>query len=267
MAIDQDLSHQRLHRLQQTAIDAAQAAAVPIRDYFNQQDLQVITKNDGSPVTQADRKAESIIRQHLLDNADGDPWDILGEEEGLQGKGTRWQWVIDPIDGTRSFIRGIPLFGTLVALLDTKNQIPLVGVIHLPVLGLTYAAAKGQGAICQGQILRLPSEMDITDTMIGIGDLAQFLASDREKDFYRLHSEFSYVRGYTDCFGHSLVVRGGLGAMMDPALNPWDILATQVLIEEVGGLMICRPSRVPHKVDALFGNKRVVEKIAQELDF
>ena len=262
-----DLSVTQHIQLLETAIGAAKAAAIPLQAYFGQKDLRVKQKCDGSPVTQADREAEELIRVHLLSQSAVGPLDILGEENGLQGPGTRWRWVVDPIDGTRSFVRGIPLFGTIIALVDTREKVPVIGVIHLPILGLTYSAAKGQGAMCQDELLQLSHNQKLQDTIIGVGDFAQFQDAQREQDFHRLLTLSGYVRGYTDCFGHSLVVNGALGAMLDPALNPWDILATQVLIEEAGGRMVLRPSCISNKVDALFGNRTIVDTIAREIAF
>ncbi len=260
------LTTDQLKCLQETAVKAAQAAAVPIQAYFGGRALDVQHKGDGSPVTLADKEAEALIRQLLSESVLG-PLDILGEEEGLKGTGTRWRWIVDPIDGTRSFIHGIPLFGTIIALLDTQENLPLVGVIHLPILGLTYAAAKGLGATCQGTRMDLSSSRSLDEVMIGVGDIAQFASANRLSDYRRLQDLSGYVRGYTDCFGHGLVISGSLGAMMDPALNPWDILATQVLIEEAKGVILQSPSSVPGKVDALFGNRNVVEHLARELSF
>jgi histidinol-phosphatase len=265
--MDESLTKDQLTRLMDTAVDAAHVAAVPIRAYFESQDLCIREKSDGSPVTQADQEGEMLIRSHLLSEAIIGPLDILGEEGGLQGRGTRWQWVVDPIDGTRSFIHGIPLFGTIISLLDTREKLPVIGIIHLPMLGLTYAAAKGRGATCQGKALSLPETLRIEEAIIGVGDLAQFTSANREADYHHLLTLSAYVRGYTDCFGHGLVVSGALGAMLDPGLNPWDILATQVLIEEAGGVGIFRPSSDPNKIDALFGNRSLVHHIARELAF
>ena len=256
-----------LQQLLQTAIDAAKAASVPIQAYFGQQHLDVQHKGDGSPVTLADQEAESLIRTHLLSKAEIGPLDILGEEEGLQGAGTRWRWVVDPIDGTRSFIHGIPLFGTLIALVDTQGNIPVVGVIHLPMLGQTYAAAKGLGATCQGKPLDISGCCSLDDVILGVGDIAQFASANRLSDYRHLQELSGYMRGYTDCFGHGLVLSGSLGAMMDPDLNPWDILATQVLVEEAKGTILISPSSVAGKVDALFGNSTVVEHLAREISF
>ena len=265
--MDEGLTDNQLPQLLQTAVDAAKAASVPIKAYFGGQALDIKKKGDGSPVTQADQEAEDIIRTHLLKKAGLGPLDILGEEEGLQGAGTRWRWVVDPIDGTRSFIHGIPLFGTLIALVDTQGNIPVVGVIHLPMLGQTYAAAKGLGATCQGKPLDISGRCSLDDVILGVGDIAQFASANRLSDYRHLQELSGYMRGYTDCFGHGLVLSGSLGAMMDPDLNPWDILATQVLVEEAKGTILISPSSVAGKVDALFGNSTVVEHLAREISF
>ena len=261
------MTDEQLKQLLQTAVDAALAASVCIKKYFGSLELGVQQKRDCSPVTLADQAAEAVIRTHLLSKASIGPLDILGEEEGLQGQGTRWRWTVDPIDGTRSFIHGIPLFGTMLALQDMNDERPVLGVIHLPMLGLTYAGAKGQGVTCNGKALRLPEAVSIEDAIIGVGDVAQFVAAERYEDLRRLATMHGYVRAYTDCFGHGLVVSGALGAMMDPALNPWDILPTQALIEEAGGMILLRPSQVPGKVDSLFGNRALVQHLAHELSF
>jgi fructose-1,6-bisphosphatase/inositol monophosphatase family enzyme len=261
------LTTSQLEGLLKTAVKAAQAAAVPIQAYFGGRHLEVQHKGDGSPVTLADQEAEALIRAQLLSNSVLGPLDILGEEQGLQGAGTRWRWIVDPIDGTRSFIHGIPLFGTIISLLDTEEDLPVVGVIHLPMLGQTYAAAKGLGATCQGTRLDVSGNRSLEDGIIGVGDIAQFASANRLSDYRRLQGLSGYVRSYTHCFGHGLVVSGALGAMLDPALNPWDILATQVLVEEANGKILLSPSSVHGKVDALFGHPTVVEHLARELAF
>ena len=256
-----------LENLLQTAVDAAQTASPQILKRFQQVDLQVEGKEDGSPVTIADKEAEATIRKELESNKILGELDILGEEEGLMGKGSRYRWVVDPIDGTRSFINGIPLFGTIIALEDTSNGQALVGVIHLPVLGMTYAGARGLGCSCNGKPLRVTSQSDIEKVMISIGDPAQFTSAHFEKGYRRLQESCPYLRGYADCFGHGLVVGGAVGAMCDPGLNPWDVMATQVLIEEAGGLILLRPSALPNKVDTIFGNRDLVQFLSKELSF
>jgi fructose-1,6-bisphosphatase/inositol monophosphatase family enzyme len=175
--------------------------------------------------------------------------------------------VVDPIDGTRSFVRGIPLFGSMIGLQDLETGRALLGVIHLPILGTTYAGAIGVGASRNGAPLRLPASVELEDTIIATGDVAQFTAAGRYEDYIRLTALHGYVRGYTDCFGHGLVVAGQVGAMVDPELNPWDIVATQALVEAAGGVALVLPSKAPGKLDALFGNQALVARLDRELGF
>jgi histidinol-phosphatase len=256
-----------LQPLLQTAIGAALAASVCMRKYFGSADFGLREKPDGSPVTLADKEAEAVIRQHLLTAAPGGPYDILGEEEGLSGAGTRYRWTVDPIDGTRSFVRGIPLFGSMISLQDMQDGRALLGVIHLPILEVTYAGAQGLGATRNGAALRLPDSVALEESIIGTGDVAQFKAAGRRDDYLRLCSLHGYVRGYTDCFGHGLTIEGALGAMLEADLNPWDYLPTQAIVEAAGGAVLIRRSKEAGKFDALFGNRALVARLARELSF
>jgi fructose-1,6-bisphosphatase/inositol monophosphatase family enzyme len=245
-------------------MEAARAAGEPIRRYYRASDIGLAAKADGSPVTLADREAETVIRARLA-AAPGGPFDVLGEEEGLTGRGTRLRWVVDPIDGTRSFVRGMPLFGSMIGLEDTADGSALVGVIHLPMLGVLYAGGRGLGATRNGRAIRLPEAVALADSIVGTGDVAQFDEADMHEDYVRLVAMHGFVRGYTDCFGHGLAIEGALGAMVDPALNPWDIRATQALGEAAGGAAVVRPSKARGKYDAVFGNRALVDRLAREL--
>jgi fructose-1,6-bisphosphatase/inositol monophosphatase family enzyme len=260
------MPEEQLKSLLATAVAAAEAAGPVIRGYFGSQRLGLERKRDGSPVTLADREAEAVIRAQLA-MASGAPLDILGEEEGLSGTGTRWRWTVDPIDGTRSFVRGIPLCGSMIGLEDIKDGRALLGVIHLPMLGITYAGAAGLGARRNGQPIELPDSLALEDAIIGTGDVAQFTEAGRLEDFRRLTTLHGYVRGYPDCFGHGLVIEGALGAMLDPALNPWDLVPTRALVEAAGGVALVLPSRSSGKFDALFGNRALVARLDRELGF
>ncbi len=256
----------QLKPLLDAAVAAAEAAAVPIRRYYRSSDLGLVAKSDGSPVTLADREAEAVIRGRLA-AAPGGPFDILGEEEGYSGPGTRWRWVVDPIDGTRSFVRGIPLFGSMIGLEDTADGGSVLGVINLPILGVLYAGARGLGATRNGREVRLPESVALEDSIIGTGDVAYFAEAGMREAYERLIALHGYVRGYTDCFGHGLTIEGALGAMVDPSLNPWDIRATQAIVEAAGGAVVLRPSKTKGKIDALFGNRALVARLARALDF
>jgi myo-inositol-1(or 4)-monophosphatase len=259
------MSGRQLEELLQAAIGAAEAAAPVIRRYFGSRQFGLERKADGSPVTRADREAESAIRARLADATGAGAIDVLGEEEGFTGIGTRWRWTIDPIDGTRAFVRGIPLFGSMIGLEDTADGRALLGVIHLPMLGVTYAGGLGLGATRNGEALRLPAEAELEEAIVGTGDVAQFEEAGRLEDYRRLIALHGYVRGYTDCFGHGLVIEGALGAMLDPALNPWDLVPTRALVEAAGGSAVILPSKSRGKFDALFGNRALVARLEREL--
>jgi fructose-1,6-bisphosphatase/inositol monophosphatase family enzyme len=256
----------QLESLLAAAVGAAEAAAGPIRRYYRSADIGLRAKPDGSPVTLADREAEAVIRARLAE-APGGPYDILGEEEGFSGTGTRRRWVVDPIDGTRSFVRGVPLFGSMIGLEDTADGSALLGVIHLPILGITYAGARGLGATRNGRAIRLPESVELRDSIVGTGDVAQFDEAGLHGMYQRLVRLHGYVRAYTDCFGHGLAIEGALGAMVEPALNPWDIRATQAIVEAAGGTAMLWPSKAPGKFDTLFGNRALVARLARELGF
>lgn len=261
------MDERQLKRLLDAAVAAAEAAAPVIRGYFGGQRLGLERKADGSPVTRADREAEATIRQRLPLSDGSGPVDILGEEQGFTGGGARLRWTIDPIDGTRAFVRGIPLFGSMIGLEDTADGRALLGVIHLPMLGVTYAGAPGLGAARNGEPIRLPASVALEDAILSTGDIAQFDEAGRLEDYRRLVGLHGFVRTYSDCFGHGLAIEGAIGAMMDPALNPWDLVPTRALIEAAGGSALVTPSKAKGKFDALIGNRALVARLAPELGF
>ena len=256
-----------LKRLLDLSVRAAQTPAVMLLDYFTDRALRVERKDDGSPVSIADREAETAIRNVLQGDPVAADFDVLGEEFGGKESQTRYRWLIDPIDGTRSFVNRIPLFGTIVALEARETGKALIGVIHLPTLNRTYSAARGLGSFCNGTAVSVSEETELATSIIATGDIAQFVSAGCEEMFRQLAGTCPYLRGYTDCFGHTLVIDGSVGAMVDPALNPWDAAATQVLVEEAGGTMVTRPSRAENKIDALFGAPKLVERLVALLHF
>jgi myo-inositol-1(or 4)-monophosphatase len=258
---------QVLSGLLEKAVKAAIAPADKILSYFRNPNLSIQSKDDGSPVTLADQEAEEMIREMLASDTSIGKMDILGEEHGLNGSGTPLRWTIDPIDGTRSFVQGIPLFGTIVALEDTVNHQALLGVIHLPMFNKTYYAARGLGSWCNNAPLTISMAARPDKAIIAVGAPLQFSNGKLLDSYQRLCELCPCLRGYTDCFGHTLVASGAVAAMMDPTLNPWDIMATQVLIEEGGGSLLIRPSAAKGKVDALFGSPDLVTFLSEELHF
>lgn len=198
--------------------------------YFRQP-LLIETKADHSPVTVADKKTEEFIRSELT-RAFPDHG-IVGEEFGEESSDRRFVWTIDPIDGTRSFVRGIPLFGTLVALLEHAE--PVLGIAVLPALDETYVSAKGLGAFCDGVPLQVSATASLEGSFVCCGDSNAFEAAGKRAYQEALFRQSQLVRGYSDCFGHICVLRGAVDAMVDPVVSLWDIAPLVSLVTEAGG--------------------------------
>jgi histidinol-phosphatase len=244
----------RAARIAEAAADAARREILP---RFRR--VTAETKADGSPVTEADRAAERAIRAVLREATPGIA--IEGEEYGREDAAGGLAWVVDPIDGTISFSRGVPLFGTLVALVDGER--PLLGLIDLPALGERTVGWRGGGVRRNGEPVRVSQRADLADALVAHGDpvaLAQF--GEREA-WLALARDLPRLRGYTDCFGHAQVVAGAVDAMVDLSLNAWDAAATQVLVEEAGGRCVTlrRTDREDYPFGLVFGSPPLVETL------
>jgi histidinol phosphatase-like enzyme (inositol monophosphatase family) len=222
------------------AIDMAEEAGQWTLRYFRGHDLKVERKADQSPVTVADREAEELLRRHISDRFGKDG--IVGEEFGELRGTNEYQWVLDPIDGTKSFIYGIPLFTTLVAVL--KNSEPLIGVIHAPARGEMVYAAKGRGCWYQSEKAAAPqparvSQVDrLDDSLLLTTELKSFRhngRSDALDRFMRLQQLTQVTRTWGDGYGYLMVATGRAEVMIDPIVNLWDAAPLQPIIEEAGG--------------------------------
>jgi fructose-1,6-bisphosphatase/inositol monophosphatase family enzyme len=218
-------------------------------------------KADRSFVTAADLDAERLIRRRLEEHFPDHG--IVGEEfEATAGMGG-YTWVIDPIDGTHSFRHGIPLYGTMLALLEDNR--PIVSVIDLAGIGRCYAAARGLGSTRNGQpiyLRRLGREERIGDEVIALGERKQFVGCGLEGVFDRLMAGHPHARTYCDCFGHALAAEGSVGAMVDYNIRIWDSAASVLLVEEAGGKAVCLGERLDgadKRYDWVFGKPEVVE--------
>jgi myo-inositol-1(or 4)-monophosphatase len=219
-------------RIAEVAADAARAEILP-----RFRSVAVETKRDGTPVTEADRSAERAIRE-ILSGAFPD-FGILGEElgeeraEGAPPSVGAPVWVVDPIDGTIAFSRGIPLFATLIALVE--NEEPVLGLIDCPTLDERYVGWKRGGCLRNGVATRVSDETDLSRAIVSHGDPFCFDRFGMRAGFERMAREIPMLRGYTDGFGHAQVLGGGIGAMVDLDLNPWDAAAARILVPEAGG--------------------------------
>jgi histidinol-phosphatase len=211
------------------AIDAAYRGGKRTLAYFNTE-LAVETKSDRTPVTLADRESEQIIRDRIARSFPDHC--ILGEEQGEHaGADARHRWIIDPLDGTKSFIHGVPLYGTLVGL--EIDGVASVGVVHLPALGEMLYAARGLGCRCNGRPVRVSSVDRLEDAAISC--TSPLGAIKRSDAFERVASRARLVRGWGDCYGYYLVATGKIDVMLDPAMNLWDCAPMLPILQEAGG--------------------------------
>jgi histidinol-phosphatase len=208
---------------------AAEARKI-ILAYF-QTGLQVETKSDNSPVTIADRKSEAALRAMMEKHTPG--YGIIGEEFGTQAGQSDREWVIDPIDGTKAFIHGVPLFGTLLALLEKGK--PVVGVIALPALGHVLHASLGAGAMLDGKPCRVSAVGGIEAALLLDGSASTMERLGHGPAWAALRKRAKLHRGWGDCYGHFLVATGRAEAMVDPIVSIWDIAPMAIILPEAGG--------------------------------
>jgi histidinol-phosphatase len=194
--------------------------------------LAVEWKADGSPVTHADRHAEALAREWIAQRfpADG----VQGEELSPRNPAARRQWIIDPIDGTQSFIRGVPLWGTLVAVAEGESV--LAGCVYLPAVDELVCAAPGQGCWWNGARAAVSTCDELRDATVLTSDERFTHAPDRRRGWEKLASRARLSRTWGDCYGYVLVATGRADVMVDPRMEPWDAAALQPVIVEAGGV-------------------------------
>lgn len=194
--------------------------------------LDVESKGDGSPVTIADREAEQAARRWLAERFPEDG--ILGEEFGAQDGTSGRQWILDPIDGTKSFVRGVPLWGALVAV--ARGQDVLAGAAFFPAVDELVAAAPGEGCWWNGQRARVSGTSTLAGATVLITDERSFRSPSLREGWRTLTGEAAVARTWGDCYGYLLVATGRAEVMVDPVMNPWDAACFQPIIEEAGGV-------------------------------
>ena len=218
------------------ALDAAAQAAEFIMGHYQSPDLAVDRKRDATPVTAADRGAEELIRGLISAKYPDDA--VLGEEFGEKDGTSGWRWILDPVDGTKSFVHGVPLFGTLIALEHGEDQV--VGLCSFPALNEVVYAARGLGAWWKigdrepirarvSTVDKLSEALFCTTTIHGWTKYGQAELLDR------FCSSCGLTRGWGDCYGHILVATGRADIMVDPELNPWDCAPLVPIMREAGG--------------------------------
>lgn len=211
------------------AVEAARAAGAVALRYFRE-GVEVTLKPDLTPVTQADREAERVIREILGRACPG--YGFLGEESGARPPRER-RWIVDPIDGTRNFVRGIPLWATLIAL-EEDGEVT-VGVIHNPVSGDLYTALRGQGARLNGTPLRVSAVANLAEALLVHAGLSLLRQAGYWEGFVRLVDATERQRGFGDYYGYGLVAEGKAEIYAEVDLKPWDLAPCKLLVEEAGG--------------------------------
>lgn len=205
-------------------------------DFFQKNNFEVIKKSDGSPLTLADQTCEKLIRSEVEKHfpADG----IVGEEFGVKEPSNTVRWIVDPIDGTKSFISGVPLYGTMVAVeVDGKATI---GACYFPALDEGIYACLGQGAwwCCGDQqpvAAQVSRKSDLSDCVVVSSDDTTFRERDSAAVWQALDEAFYFSRTWGDAYGYMLVATGRVDLMIDAELNIWDAAAVQPIMVEAGG--------------------------------
>ncbi len=211
------------------AVETAWQAGQLTLGYF-QTGLRPDFKSDDSPVTAADREAERLIRSRI--EARYPDHAIVGEEFG-ESSGSSHRWIIDPIDGTRSFVRGIPMYGVLIGL--EIDGVCEVGVARFPALGETIAAATGLGCWWNGRRARVSEAQQVRDGMLLHYDAANFARYGKQAAWERVTQAGGFRAGWCDAYGYLLVATGRAELMLDPALYPWDGAPFIPILAEAGG--------------------------------
>lgn len=216
-------------------LEAAEAVAKVAADAavaWFKADIIVETKTDGSPVTLADRAAETAARTWIEQRFPDDG--IVGEEFGETRPQAARRWFVDPIDGTKSFVRGVPLWGSLVGIVEGDTV--LAGAVCCPAVDETVAAARGEGAWWNGARCRVSDTASLDLATVLVTDERAYGDATKRDAWRRLADAAQIARSWGDCYGYVLVATGRADAMVDPKMNPWDAAAVLPVIEEAGGV-------------------------------
>jgi histidinol-phosphatase len=240
----------------------ADAAAAVTLAWFGDR-LPVELKADATPVTGVDRAAEDAIRAVLREHAHGDA--VLGEEHGLRTGANGRTWVVDPVDGTKLYAEGIPLWTTLIAL-EVDGR-PVLGLADAPALGERYHAVRGGGAWRGGQRLAVSDIARLEDAFVAHSPVEEWLATGDDPALLRVAARARRTRGLSDAWAHLLVAQGSMEALIEhEPCFAWDYAATEVIVEEAGGRMTTLLGTPPQPgADLLVSNGGVHDEVVRAL--
>jgi histidinol-phosphatase len=236
--------------------DMADAITLP---RFRARDLRVDRKSDATEVTEADRGAEAALRRALASARPGHA--VLGEEEGLIGPpDARWRWVIDPIDGTSNYVRHVPIWASLIALMDGDEVV--VGVASAPALGRRWWAARGEGACADGEPIGVSRVATLGETHLAHAGVGTFYEYGQGEALVALTQDVWRSRGLGDFWMHCLVAEGAFDVAVEPVVSLWDLAALVVIVEEAGGRFTdLAGHRGPAGGSALSSNGRLHDEV------
>lgn len=215
----------------ETALEAAEAAADIQRHYYYQADVAVQLKDDRSPVTIADMESEQAIKKIL--SAAFPDYGFFGEESGKSDMDADYVWLVDPLDGTKSFVRGYPFFSVQIALMHADEII--LGVSNAPLFTEVARAEKGQGAFINDQAVTVSDIDQFADMSLSTGNTHTIAASPQWASLGKLISTVSRIRGYGDFYHYHLLAGGKIDAVIESDVNILDIAALSLLVNEAGG--------------------------------
>lgn len=218
--------------LMEAAAEVARLCGDVAMRYYRSGQLEVKQKENGSPVTNADLAAERAARNWIGQRFPSDG--ILGEEFGVDRPAARRRWVLDPIDGTRTFVRGVPLWGALVAVIEGDEI--LAGAACFPVTSELIWAAPGEGCWLNGGRAQVSQISRINDSLVLTTDPTFSYVPDRRERWQELEAAAAMSRSWGDCYGYLLVATGRAEAMVDPIMSEWDAAALLPIVEEAGGV-------------------------------
>lgn len=219
-----------MHADLRLALELADAADAITMQWFQSSSLAVRTKVDMTPVSEADEAVERAIRERLAEDRPADA--VVGEEYGSSGSSPR-RWILDPIDATKNYVRGIPIFGSLIAL--EENGTVIVAVISSPALSRRWWASKGAGAFCNGRKMEVSRIASLDEAMVAYDSITDFDQHGGTDGFLKLVRSCGRARGFGDFWAHMLVAEGAAEIAVEPRVATWDVAPVQLIVEEAGG--------------------------------
>ncbi len=238
----------------------AEKSAAIITPYFANNHLEVETKADDTPVTQADRNAEKVMRDMI--NKAYPTHGVIGEEFGEQDPDAEFVWVLDPIDGTKSFASGCPLFGTLIGLLHEGK--PAIGAINQPILN-QFCYGDGVTTTCNGKRVSFRSTSQLEDVSLLTTDIKNIFLHQSGANFDKLAERVKLFRTWGDCYGYLLLATGWADVMLDPIMNPWDFLPIVPIITGANGAITAWDGSDPLKGNSIVAANKIIHSRVIEI--